>query len=172
MNVQTAVRQQLEFWHRILGQIVADCPSDVLNKSFPGAQITSIASIYCHAVIAEDAFVQERLRETPSIFEAQGWASRTGVSYPGMPPALSAEWAAAMKLQLPAFQEYAGTVFVATDAYLAALPDAEIARELKGQTGTYTVGFLLANIIATHVPQHAGEIAALKGVHGLKGLPF
>jgi hypothetical protein len=31
---------------------------------------------------------------------------------------------------------------------------------------------MVSAIVATHLPAHAGEIAALKGVQGYKGLPF
>jgi hypothetical protein len=34
------------------------------------------------------------------------------------------------------------------------------------------VGGALANVLLWHVCNHSGEIAALKGVQGLKGLPF
>ena len=43
---------------------------------------------------------------------------------------------------------------------------------MQGPVGESTVGCMIVNILATHFPQHIGEIAALKGVHGLKGLPF
>ena len=38
--------------------------------------------------------------------------------------------------------------------------------------GEQTVGFVLGNICAWHVAEHNGEIPALKGAQGLKGLPF
>ena len=62
--------------------------------------------------------------------------------------------------------------YAATDAYLAGLPDADLERKVQGPAGDTTVGWMIAVVLGTHFPQHVGEIAALKGVHGLKGLPF
>ena len=76
-------------------------------------------------------------------------------------------------MDLPSFREYAKAVYAATDAYVAGLPDAALARKIDtGFIGEQTVAFILSNIVAWHVAEHGGEIAALKGVQGLKGLPF
>ena len=78
-----------------------------------------------------------------------------------------------MKLNLPAFREYAKAVYGATDAYIAALSDADLERKVHtGFIGEQTVAFVVSNILGWHVAEHNGEIAALKGVQGLKGLPF
>jgi hypothetical protein len=95
------------------------------------------------------------------------------VASPGMPPAITPEWASALTMDLPRFQEYAEAVFAATDAYLADLPDAGLDRKIQGATGgEYTLGWGIAILLGQHGAQHSGEIAALKGVQGLKGLPF
>lgn len=44
--------------------------------------------------------------------------------------------------------------------------------QIKGATGEYPLGWALSVLIAQHAAAHSGEIAALKGVQGLKGLPF
>ncbi len=170
MGVASAVRQQLRFWHDALQGMADDCGPELLNEQLPGATITSIASIYAHVVCAEDAFLQMRLRDLPSIYESEGWQARTGIAFVGMPPALTPEWAKSVTMDLGTFRPYAQAVFAATDAYLEGLSDAELERKVQG--GEQTVEWYLAMILATHVPQHAGEIAALKGVRGLKGLPF
>jgi hypothetical protein len=82
------------------------------------------------------------------------------------------EWAAGVKMDYASFQQYANAVFAQTDAYLGALPDSEMERKIQGPAGETTIGWMIVNILATHFPQHLGEIAALKGVHGKKGLPF
>jgi hypothetical protein len=41
-----------------------------------------------------------------------------------------------------------------------------------GFVGMQTVGFILGNMCAWNVAEHNGEIGALKGAQGLKGLPF
>jgi hypothetical protein len=171
MNLQDTVRQQLGFWHGTIEQIMSDCDDAMLHKTTPSAKIGSAASIYAHAVISEDAIVHGMLQGKPPIF-AQGWEAKTGVADPGMPPMQTPEWSAKVKMKLKPFQEYAQLVYAATDAYIAALPDAELDRKLQAPFGETNVAFIVATLLGTHLPGHAGEIAALKGVSGLKGLPF
>jgi hypothetical protein len=172
MNLQEGVRQQLGFWHGTLDSMMAECGGDVLHKAVPGSTTSNIAVIYAHTVIAEDAIVHGMLQGTSPLFESGGWAAKTGVPSPGVPPMQTPEWAAGVKMNLGVFQEYAKAVYTATDAYVGGLSDAELDRKVQGPIGETTVGWMVAALMATHFPQHAGEIAALKGVHGMKGLPF
>ncbi len=170
MNAQEAVRQQLAFWHGIGGQVVGDC-GDALNKQLPSATVTSISSIYAHMTFSEDSIVNGMFQGKPVLYAEQGWEEKAGVKHPGG-PMQNAEWAATVKMDLAKFQDYAKAVFAQTDAYLAGLSDAEMDRKIQGPIGETTIGWFVVNILATHAPQHLGEIAALKGVQGLKGLPF
>lgn len=172
MSVQTAVQSQLAFWHGTLNPILGDCGPEVLNKRLPNATITSIASVYAHLVWSEDAIVHGMLQGKPPLYQSDGWEAKTGVPFPGTSPALASEWADALKMDLAPFQEYAKAVFAATDTYVGALPDGELSRKVTTPIGEQTVEWALTTLLATHPPQHIGEIAALKGVQGLKGLPF
>jgi hypothetical protein len=171
MKVQDAIRQQLGFWHGITDSMLGDC-ADVLHKTTPDSKANSIAVTYAHVVTSEDGIVHGMIEGKPTIFETGGWAAKTGVPAPPGGPGLTPEWAASIKMDLPAFQEYAKQVYAYTDAYLAALSDEELDRKMQGPLGETTVGWITSVLLATHYPGHAGEIAALKGVHGLKGLPF
>ena len=55
---------------------------------------------------------------------------------------------------------------------VASLPDSELERKIQGQIGEYTLGWGITILLCQHEAEHSGEIAALKGVQGLKGLPF
>jgi hypothetical protein len=172
MTPQAALRQQLAGAHDILEQTIADCPQDVLDKNLPGATISSIGSIYAHLVFAEDGILHGMLQGKPPIYRAQNWAARTDVEMPA-PGGFNPEWARTVRMKLPAFREYAKSVYAATDAYVASLSETDLDRKVQtGFVGEQTVGFVLGNILAWHAAQHTGEIAALKGVQGLKGLPF
>jgi len=172
VNVQSAVRQQLGMWHGVMDGAVAECTPEQVNRNIDGATITSIASVYAHTVFAEDFIVHMMLQGKPPIYEAQGWSKKLNVAPSGAPPSINPEWAKAIKMDVPSFQQYAKEVYAASDAYVASLPDAELERKVQTPAGEQTVGWALAVILGTHGPQHAGEIAALKGVQGLKGLPF
>lgn len=172
MNAQEAVRGQLAFWHGTMQNMMNDCDDEKLHRILPGSTCHSIAAIYAHVVVGEDVILNGMLQGKAPIFQEGGWEAKTGVPFPGIPPMQSDEWAAKVKMDLPAFQEYATQVFAATDAWLASATDEQLAQKRQSPFGEQTVGFLVANLLGTHVPQHAGEIAALKGVQGLKGLPF
>ena len=171
MNVQSAVQLQLNFWHPVLDGMVSECDSEVLGKDLPGATVTSIGSVYAHIVLSEDSIISGMCQSKPTVYETGGWKGKLNVPFEGS-PALSPDWAKGLKLDLAPFREYAKAVYGATDAYLAALPDAELERKVQTPIGEQTIGWVLVALLATHLPQHSGEIAALKGVQGLKGLPF
>ena len=172
MTPQAVLRQQLAGYHDILEQTIADTPQDALDKNLPGATITSIGSIYAHLVFAEDGIVHGMLQGKAPIYKAQNWASRTDVQMPE-PGGFNPEWARAVRMKLPAFREYAKAVYAATDGYVGGLSDADLGRKVQtGFVGEQTVAFVISNILGWHAAQHTGEIAALKGVQGLKGLPF
>jgi hypothetical protein len=169
MTPQSLLTQQLAGYHDLLEQTVADCPPDALHRTVPGATIASIAAIYAHTVFSEDAIIQGMLQRKPPVFESQGWAGRTGVAMPSTPE-LTPDWARGVRMDL---REYAKAVYAATAAYVGGLSDAALDRKIDtGFIGEQTVGFILCNIAGWHVAEHGGEIAALKGVQGLKGLPF
>jgi hypothetical protein len=171
MNAQEAVRGQLQFWHHTLQDMMKECNDEQLHRVLPGSTAGSIASIYAHTVLAEDFILHQMLQNTEMVFAAGGWEAKTGVPHTGR-PMQTPEWAARVKMDLPAFQEYAGQIFAATDAWLASVGDDALEEKRQSPFGEQSVGFLVANLLGTHVPQHTGEIAALKGVQGLKGLPF
>jgi hypothetical protein len=172
MTTLEILRQQLSGYHDILEQTVGDCGQETLDKNLPQATITNIGSIYVHVVVGEDEMLHGMLQGKPGLYRGQGWAKRTGVEAPPMgefPP----EWARKVRLNLPVFREYAKAVYGATDAYIARLSDSGLARKVQtGFIGEQSVAFVISNILGWHIAEHTGEIAALKGVQGLKGLPF
>lgn len=66
---------------------------------------------------------------------------------------------------------YRDAVRAATDRYLADLTADELDRQIDLMGSQRPVADALA-IMVVHIATHAGEIAALKGTQGLKGLPF
>ena len=171
MKVQDTVRTQLDFWHGTMEQMLSET-GDILHKSIDGSTTHSIAATYAHAVIAEDVIANTFLQGKAPLYQAGGWEAKLGIAFPGIPPALTPEWASSVKMDLPKFQEYAKAVYAATDAYLAAVADSELDRTTQGPFGETTIGWMVSALLATHPVGHAGEGAALKGVHGLQGLPF
>jgi len=170
MNSQSAVKQQLEFWHGALKDVMGDC-GDGLNKQLPGASVTSISSIYAHIVFAEDGIVNGMLLGKPLLYQQDGWEARTGLPFPGMPPSIG-DWAKTVKMDFAKFEPYARAVFANTESYLGSVTDSDLMKKTQTPIGEQTFEWVVVTLLGTHAPQHIGEIAALKGVQGLKGLPF
>ena len=57
MNTQQVVAQQLAFWQGSTQSMVAECSPEDLNRNIEGATVSSIASIYAHAIWSEDTIV-------------------------------------------------------------------------------------------------------------------
>ncbi len=170
MNVPAAVQQQLGFFRGITDGVVASTPSDALHARTPGSTVGSAASCYAHAVSAEDLIVHGMFQGKPSVFESGGWGAKLGIAPAGNMQ--SPEWAAGLRLDVPKFQEYAKAVYAATDAFLAGLTDADLQRTVQGPMGPQPLEAAIAGLLATHYLHHVGEVSALIGVQGHKGLPF
>ena len=170
MKVQAAARQQLQFWHGVSDGVMSTC-GDALNKQLADATISSPASVYAHAVFSEDAIVNGMLQGKPPLFQSGGWEAKTGVAFPGEQPSLG-EWAKDFRMDYPKFKAYADAVFAQTDAYIGGLSDSDLDEKKPTPIGEQSLGWVITSLLGTHMPQHVGEIAALKGVQGLKGLPF
>ena len=172
MNVSNAAQLQLGMWHGVTDGMVAGCSDQQLNGGIEGATVTSIASIYAHMVWSEDMITNAMLQGKPLIYQSGGWEAKTGVKFPGQSPEMNPDWAKSLKMDCAKFQEYAKEVYVATDSFLSSVSEADLQRKVQSPLGEQTIGWAIAVLLGTHFPQHAGEIAALKGVQGQKGLPF
>jgi uncharacterized protein YdgA (DUF945 family) len=75
-------------------------------------------------------------------------------------------------LNLLAFREYQQTVQAAADEWLSTTQPADLEREVTHGPFNRPIAAQLRGTVIHHMLGHCGEISALKGVQGLKGLPF
>jgi hypothetical protein len=157
------------------------CPPDILSERLPGATIQSIAAIYTHAVLTEDAFVHRSMLSTDPLFASPAWSSRIA-----FPPnvGINTEWARDFRPDLRALREYADAVYAATDVCLASAADEDVARMVPKHLAVLREGrpaieqrevplwFVLMDDVILHTAEHTGEISALLGARGLKGSPW
>jgi hypothetical protein len=170
MEIGDLLRSQYETGHRILKGVLADVPATLLNASAGQGTVGSIGSIYAHIVFAEDTLTSV-FRGQPTLYEAGSWAERLRIPMPGA--FQTAEWSAAVTIDPAVFDEYASAVFAATEKLAGSLTGADLERVVEGIMGNPApAAMLVGNIGVIHISEHAGEIAAIKGVHGLKGLGF
>jgi hypothetical protein len=171
MNVQTLLRQHLGWTRDVIGQTIAGVSHDTATRELPGSTIGTIGHIYAHIPYALDAMLHGVILGQAPIYHSQGWAERTGIR---MVESAAMDDMRQMAPPDPAaLAEYAACVFDATDAYLAGASDEEMDRVVDpGFVPPMPAAVFLLNLPLWNCNLHLGEIAALKGVMGEKGLPF
>ena len=169
MSIGELLKGQYEQSHRILKGVLADVPSGLMNQREGNGSAGSIGAIYAHIVLSQDNMMA-RVLDQPTIYESGGWAEKLGIENPGL--FQTPEWSAGVTVNRQ-LDEYAAEVFAKTEAALGSFTEEDLAKPMEGFGGQpVPAQMLVANIGVIHVNEHAGEIAALKGVHGLKGLGF
>jgi hypothetical protein len=155
---------------RLLEQVIEGLTREQLHWEPPGTANT-IAATYAHVVASEDVFVQETLLGRRPLGEGE-WAERDGISLPV--PRRGADWLLwSRRVEVDRrVRDYAGAVYAATDAYLAELdPDALGRAPDAPVPGGQMLSWLINNLLVQHAALHSGEIAVLRGLQGLQGLP-
>jgi len=166
----------LDYMHRQMASIrstvdmtMKDVTVEQFNWAPPGTMNT-ISATFIHLTSVEDHFIQGILQGKPRVWDIGGWSEKTGVK---KTPGIGENWDKFKHLHLqPAtFLEYQKAVWAATDAYLAGLTTEDLDRKVMLGKREMTAAELL--IMAIHQSlSHTGEIAALKGIQGAKGLPI
>ena len=172
MDTISSLRGQLKQAHEVIEQAIADLSPEHLHHRGEGSTVQSIAGIYAHTVTSEDYLVNVMLREQPYLFQAGGWGEKAGFD-PGTDGLLSEKISAsAREADIAVMREYADEVYAATDAWLATLSESDLDRmiHVEWAGGDVSVGQFLGTVIAWHAIHHGGEICALKGYLGGKGL--
>jgi hypothetical protein len=170
VNTPGLIRDTFTTIHNTLEATIADCSPANLDKRFQGATIDTIAEIYAHLVCGEDNMVNVRIQGKEPLYVREGWSGKPGVSMPegrGSP-----DWLSRGPMDLAAFRDYARAVHAATDAYLASASDTDLEGKVMMGQNERTAASILVTTVIPHIAMHTGEIAALKGLQGLKGLPF
>ncbi|MGE3074495.1 MAG: DinB family protein [Dehalococcoidia bacterium] len=171
MDVRELVISQFKMAHGVLLQVMADVPNDIANKKLAGSEIDTVGSTFAHLVFSEDGIVNGLCLGRPPVFMSGGWAGKTGTDMPAN-PRQSHEWAATVQMDIAKFLPYARAVFANTEEAIASLSDEEMGKTVQGPLGPSTVFGSISGLTLYHTTQHSGEISALLGAHGRKGLPF
>ncbi len=113
-----------------------------------------------HWVRTEDNIVQFVLQRKNTVWLEEGLDVAWGLPRNAQGTGMSAEEAHALRLpSAPVFLDFARKVWAQTDAYLARIDDAELARIVKVQPfGEIPVVQMLGQTIISHGNQHLGEI--------------
>jgi beta-glucosidase/6-phospho-beta-glucosidase/beta-galactosidase len=173
MNAQSLLQAQFAQAHGIMQTAIGDCDTATLHHVGQDSTLGNIAAIYAHAVFGEDMVVNAMVRGHAPVYHSGGWAAKVNVPMP-QSPMQDIEWAKGVTMDLTSFNEYAKAVFAATDEFVAGASEAEMDRMVMNPIAgkEEPVAVVLGTLGLWHLQSHQGEIAALKGVQGKKGLPF
>ena len=177
MDAVTLLREDLKDAHDLLEAVMADVTPEAMIWMPPG-RANPVGATYAHVVLSEDRTINGVLRHERPLYETT-WAGRMGLSdlMPSQGPDWQTyvDWTRRVRIDLPAFREYARGVYANTEQYLAGLKPEDLDRrlDLSGTgEGQVTLGSVLSRQVVAHADNIAGEISCLKGLQGLQGYPF
>lgn len=171
MNAMRILRDELKQGHDILEQAVAGLPADQLHHRGAGSTIQSIATVYAHTVMSEDRLMNDKIHERAPLFDRENWAAKAGIEMPPFGGDYESWVASIADVDFASLRDYAEAVYAESDATMAGLTESDLDRMVKF-VDEMPLGSFLGTVIAWHAVHHGGEVCALKGVLGGKGLPF
>ena len=131
----------------------------------PAGTCNPICKLHAHALSAVDFFITSTLQG-----QKTSWPQIA--SQVGLPTNAREIWQSDATVSPSAMQEYAKSLRESVISYINTLSDEDLNREIDTRfAGTQTFGWVL-QLVGSHTAAHAGEISAVKGMQGLKGLPF
>ena len=147
---------------------LASCAKDMDEAQYnhkPDGNCNSAAKLHAHALSGADFFVTVVLAGKQSKWPE--FASKTG-----LPENAMEIWGSDATISLDVMQAYAEAIKGPMLEYVDTLSDEDLDREIDTRfAGTQTIAWVL-QLAGSHTIGHAGEISAVKGTQGLKGLPF
>ncbi len=163
----TMLQAQIGGASQTLLAMIAEIPNDVLHSQ-PSGTANSIAATIGHVLTVVDGVVNGMIRQTRPVYATMP----TGLST--LPPSGAElfnwyDWGTHVTVDLPAAQAYGTAVFEGVSVYLATLSDADLDADVPTPMGPQPLADILMFIVLTNINYHTGEIAALKGLHGLQG---
>jgi hypothetical protein len=131
----------------------------------PGGTANPVAKTHVHAMTSVDFFITGTLAGAE-----MRW--KTFAPQQGLPANPMEIWGYSGEVSLDALKEYGQAVQTSALDYVASLKDADLDREVETAFfGKQTAAFMIG-LTGIHVMGHGGDISAVKGLQGLKGLPF
>jgi hypothetical protein len=171
MNAIETHREGLRWAYELLEMVMDGVTGELAHANPPGIA-NPLAATYAHALVDLDVIPNLLLQGNPPLYET-AWKDKTGISDPQWQSDL--EWARRVRVDLPAAREYGKAAYRSADAYIAALNEADLTREVDltaNGLGVQTVSWCLTALVVAHLNNMAGEISVLKGIRGEKGYPF
>ncbi len=131
----------------------------------PSGTCNPVCKLHAHALASVDFFVT-------TLLQGQKTSWPQIASKVGLPTNATEIWQSEATISPSAMQEYANSLRESVISYINTLSEEDLSQEIDTRFfGTQTAGWVL-QLVGSHTAAHAGEISAVKGMQGLKGLPF
>jgi DinB family protein len=164
MDAVTYAQQGLKRTFGLFNQIADGMTPEQYNWK-PAGTANAIGKTHVHAMTSVDLFINGTLAGAEMRWKA--FAAEQG-----LPPNPIEIWSFSGEISLDAMKTYSHGVQEAALAYVASLTDPDLDREVDTAFfGKQTAAFMIG-LTGIHVMGHGGDMAAVKGLQGLKGLPF
>jgi hypothetical protein len=164
MDAVTYAQQHLKRTFGLFNQIADGMTAEQYTWK-PAGTANAIAKTHVHAMTSVDLFINATLASAEMRWKTFAAEQRL----PANPMEI---WGFSGDISLDAMKEYSRGVQDAALEYIATLTDGDLDREVDTAFfGKQTAAFMIG-LTAIHVMGHGGDIAAVKGLQGLKGLPF
>jgi uncharacterized damage-inducible protein DinB len=169
MDIRTYVQQQIAAGRRVCDAVMADTTDEQFNWAPPGTA-NSMRTTLVHMLSAEDAFINTIILGKALIWDTQEWGAKIGLA---QPPRAGSGWDEIKNAWLASgpVLDYCKAVRAATDEYLATVTSEELDRRVSWMDREFSVGGVLV-MLNSHNSSHAGDLASIKGIQGVKGLPY
>jgi hypothetical protein len=168
MDAKTYIHKQIASMHSMVDDVLGGMTDAHLTWTPPGTA-NLIGLTVLHMLSGEDYFISLISGRT-QLWKSQGWNEKFNIA---TPPDYGEDWSVYLgaTLSVDKLLAYRDAVRSETLAYLDRLTADELDRTVKLFTDKDPVADVLV-LIVSHMLGHTGEIAALKGVQGIKGLPY
>jgi uncharacterized damage-inducible protein DinB len=131
----------------------------------PGGTCNSVAKSHVHATTSIDFFINAIAQGKPLLWSEHGPKA-------GLPANPMGIWSFEGTIPMAAINAYAKEIEQAALDYVGSLTEADLDREIDTQFfGKKSLGWII-QLVGLHSAGHTGDISAVKGMQGLKGLPF
>jgi hypothetical protein len=164
MNTAEYAKSSLEAMLGLVGTCAGGMDDSQYNWK-PGGTANSAAKSHVHALTSMDFFINGAVQGKPLLWPEVAAQH----NLPANPMEI---WGFDGPIPVDPIKEYAANLQAGVLAHIGSLSDADFDREVETQFfGKKSVAFLVS-LAGMHAVGHAGDMAAVKGMQGLKGLPF
>jgi hypothetical protein len=164
MNGSQFAKMQLEHGLNLMNGALAGTTQEQYVYQ-PAGTCNPIGKNHIHALTSLDFFIIGMAKGGELSWPA--FAAKHGL--PGNPLEI---WGYTGPVSMDAVNEYGAGVQQAALEYVSSLNDTDLDRQLETRFfGVQSVAYLI-QLAAMHCVGHTGDMAAIKGIQGVKGLPF